>query len=107
MTHKRDVGKKSWNRKSGRSEHVQREHASSDGAACAGWADAINMLQELLTTQLATVSEGCARSLLEPCSTNFIRSSLVFLSQNVRCIQLASNTERGIACDASTRAQPS
>ena len=84
MTHKQDVHKKSgssFQRVYRGSEHVQRQHASSDHTACAGWAVATNMLQKLLTTQSATVSHGCARSLLKPCSTNSNRSIHVFLSQ--------------------------
>ena len=63
------------------SEHVKRQHAPSDHTACAGWADATNMLQKLFTTQSATVSHGRTRSLLQPFSSNSNRSIRVFLSQ--------------------------
>ena len=57
----------------------------SDHTACAGSADATNMLPKVLTTQSATVSH-------------------VFFSQTLVAIKVAINTERGIACNASTRA---
>ena len=84
MTHKQDVCEKS--RSSPKevykeSEHVQRQHAPSDHTACAAWTNATNTLQKLLTTQSATVSHGCTRSLLKPCSTKSNRSIHVFFSQ--------------------------
>ena len=76
MTQKQDVCKKtrgSLQRVYKGSEHVTRQHAPSNLTACAGWADATNCNKNW-TTQWATVSHCCARSLprslLKPCTIN-------------------------------------
>ena len=86
------------------SEHVTRQHAPSDLTACAGWDRCHSHATKTLDKHWTTVSHGCARSLLNPCPTNSNRSIHVFLSHTFCCIRVASNTERGIACNASTRA---
>ena len=52
------------------------------------------------TSHTTTVSHGCGRSLLKPCAAN----SIDVVSSWACCIGVAINTERGIACSASTRA---
>ena len=52
----------------------------------------------------ATVSHGCARGLLKPCSNQFQSFQRCRLVVNSCCIRVAINTERGTACSASTRA---
>ena len=74
-----------------------------------------NMSTKLLATRSATVSHGCTRSLprslLKTCSrlaqdmlNQFLSFHPPLLPTNVCCIKVAINTERGIACSASTRA---
>ena len=64
----------------------------------------VGRIHQHATEHLPTVNHGCARGLLKPCSTNSNRSIHIFVT-NLCCIKVAINTERGIACKASTRAR--
>ena len=66
------------------------------------------LLQKLWTTQSATVSHGCARSMRTWLAQALLNQLQPFhprlLVTNVCCIKVAINSERGIACNASSRA---
>ena len=99
MTHKQHVCKKS-----GSSLHKVIRFQQAPRTTLLVLGRCHNILRKTVDQFHTALSHGCARSLLKPCSTKFHSFQRCRLVVDSCCVRVATNTESGTACSASTRA---